>query len=78
MEFGLSFTWSYDPLGVKLKVENKFTPYHHTTRPEIEQYKNKLEWTENTLQEAEEQAVSTSNVKTPLAHEMTTKRGKWT
>jgi len=69
MKFGLNFTWSYDPMGVisKLKVENKFTAYHHTARPEIKQYKNQLEWKENTLQEAEEQAVSTSNVQTPLA-----------
>lgn len=64
MNFGLSFTWSYDPIGMisKFRVENKFTTYHHTARPEIEQYKNQLNWTENTLQEAEEQAVSTSNV----------------
>jgi len=42
MKFGLSFTWSYNPMGVisKLRVENKFTAYHHTTKPEIEQYKN--------------------------------------
>lgn len=42
MKFGLIFTWSYDLMGVisKLRVENKFTAYHHTTRPEIEQYKN--------------------------------------
>ena len=51
MKFSLSFSWSYDPLGVisKLRVENKFTPYHHIARPEIEQFKNQLEWTENTL-----------------------------
>ena len=62
MKFSLSFTWLYDPLGVisRLRVENKFTPYHHTTRPEIEQYKNLLEWKENTLQEVEEHAVYTS------------------
>ena len=37
MQFGLSFTWSYDPLGTisKLRVENKSTPYIHTHRPEI-------------------------------------------
>jgi len=54
MKFGLSFTWSYDPMGVisKLRVENKFTTYHHTARLEIEKYKNQLEWKENTLQEA--------------------------
>ena len=29
MNFSLSFTWSYDPLGIisKLRVENKTTPY---------------------------------------------------
>ena len=78
MKFGLSFTWSYDLMGVisKLWVENEFTTYHHTVKPEIEQYKNQLEWIENTLQEAKEQAISTSNVKTPLAQEKTTKRGR--
>ena len=37
MKFGLSFAWSYDPMGLvsKLKLENKFTAYHHTARPEI-------------------------------------------
>ena len=55
MKFSLSFTWLYDPLGVisRLRVENKFTPYHHTTRPKIEKYKNMLEWKEKTLQEEE-------------------------
>jgi len=78
MKFALSFSWSYDPLGVisKLGLENKFTPYHHTTRPEIEQFKNQLEWTENTLQEAKEQVVSTSNMQTPIAQEKTAKRGR--
>jgi len=78
MKFGLSFTWSYDPMGVisRLRVENKFTPYHHTARPEIEQYKNQSEWKENTLQEAEEQEISTSNIHAPLAQENTTKQGR--
>jgi len=42
MKFGLSFIWYYDPMGVisKLRVENMFTPYYHTTRIEIKQYKN--------------------------------------
>jgi len=50
IQFSLSFTWSYDPLGVisKLRVENKSTTYIHTSKPEIEKYKNQLEWTENT------------------------------
>lgn len=56
MKFSLSFTWSYDPCEIisKLKAEKKITPYIHTSRPNIEQYANQLEWTENTLQEAEE------------------------
>lgn len=45
MKFSLSFTWSYDPWGTisKLRVENKTTPYIHTSRPEIEKYANQLE-----------------------------------
>jgi len=52
MQFNLSFTWSYDPLGIisKLRIETKSTPYFHTPRPKIEKYKNQLEWVENTLQ----------------------------
>lgn len=78
MKFGLNFTWSYDPMGAtsRLIVENKFTAYHHIARPKIEQYKNQLEWKENTVQEDEEQAVSSSNVQTPLAQEKTTKWGR--
>lgn len=51
-KFDLSFTWSYDPLGIisKLRVDTKYTLYFHTTRLEIEQYKNKIEWLPNTLQ----------------------------
>ena len=60
----------------KLRMENKFTAYHHTARLKIEQYKNLLEWVENTLQEAEEQTISTSYVQTPLAQEKSTKRGR--
>lgn len=35
LNFKLSFTWSYDPLGIisKLRVEKKTTPYAHTPRP---------------------------------------------
>lgn len=38
MQFNLSFTWSYDQLGVisKLTVEKKSTTYLHTFRLEIE------------------------------------------
>lgn len=78
MKFSLSFTWSYDPLGVisKLRVENKSTTYFHTFRPKIEKHKNQLEWTENTLQEAEEQWVSTSTVQTIVTQEKTKNRNK--
>lgn len=64
MKFNLSFTLSYDPWGIisKLRVENKTTPYIHTSRPEIEKYVNRSEWVENTLQEVEEQLFSTSNL----------------
>lgn len=76
MKFGLSFTWSCDPLGIisKLRVENKTTPYIHTPRPEIEKYVNQSVWAENTLQEAEEKLVSTSNLQTPTPQEKTIKR----
>ena len=55
MKFSLSFTWSYDPCGIILKliVENKSTPYIHTSRPKIEKYVNQLEWAQKTLQEVE-------------------------
>ena len=33
MRLKLSFTWSYDPLG--MRVEKKTTPYAHTSRSEI-------------------------------------------
>ena len=64
MKFSLSFTWSYDHCGIisKLRVENRSTLYIHTSRPEIEKYANQLEWTENTLYEAEEQLFSTSSL----------------
>lgn len=77
-KFGLSFTWSYDPMGVifRLRVENKFTAYHHTSRHEITQYKNQSQWKENTFQKVEQQKVSTSKVQTPLVQEKTAKRGR--
>ena len=78
MKFSPSFTWYYDPFGVisKLRVENKSTSYFHTPRPEIEKYMNQLEWTEGTLQEAEEQTLSTSALKSPIALERESKRLK--
>lgn len=56
MKFKLSFTWSFDPLGLisKLRVGQKNTPYAHTPRSEIEQYRNHDQWQENTLHEEEE------------------------
>jgi len=43
MMFKLSFTWSYDPLGVisSMWIAKKFAPYMHVAKPEIEQYANK-------------------------------------
>ena len=68
MKFSLSFRWSYDLVGVisKLRVENKSKPYFHSHIPKIEKYMNQLEWTEGTLQEAEEQTMSTSTLQTPV------------
>ena len=45
MKFKLSFTWSYDPLGIisKLRVEQNSAPYTHTPKPEIEKYMNQYE-----------------------------------
>lgn len=71
MIFKLSFTWSYDPFNLilKLRVEQKKTPYTHTPRPEIEQYMNQIQWEENTLQEAEEHVISTTTSQTPTPQE---------
>ena len=71
MKFTHKFTWSYDPLGniSKNRVENKSTPYIHTHRLEIEQFMNQIEWTTNTLQEAEEQVISSSSIQTPVPQE---------
>lgn len=76
MKFSLGFTWSYNPYGIisKLRVDNKNTPYIHTSRPEIEQYVNLLDWAENTLQDAEEQLVSTSSLQTPVPQKKSSKR----
>lgn len=67
MKLSLSFTWSYEPCGIisKLRIENKTTPYIHTSRLEIENYANQLEWIEKTLQEAKEKLFSTSSLQTP-------------
>jgi len=78
MQFNLSFTWSYDPLGVipKLRVEKKSTTYFHTCRPEIERYKNQIQWARNTLQEPEEHLMSTQTLHTPVTQEKIGKRNK--
>ena len=78
MKFKLSFTWSYDPLGIisKLRVEKKITPYAYIVRPKIEQYENKKEWQENTLQEVEEQIVTQTASQTPIPQEKDTKRSR--
>lgn len=78
MKFKLSFTWSYDPLGIiyKLKVEQKTTPYAHTPRPEIEQYMNQEEWQENTLQEVGEQVFISTTAQTPTPREKHAKRAR--
>ena len=76
MQFELSFTWSYDPMGIisKLRVEQKTTPYAHTPRSEIEYYMNQEEWQENTLQEAEEKVFISKTSHTPIPHEKHAKR----
>lgn len=74
--FKLSFTRSSDPLGVisKLMVEQKTIPYIHSTRPEIKQFMNHDEWQENKLQEAKEQAITSTPSQTPLREEKQDKR----
>ena len=68
MGFQPSFTWSYDPHGIisALRVELKATSYTHTSKEEIEKYTNQDEWVEGTLQEADEQVLSTSNVQSSV------------
>jgi len=63
MNFTHSFTWSYDPWGIisKKRVENKSTASIHTQRLEIEKYMNQIEWIPDTLQEADEQVISSSS-----------------
>lgn len=69
MGFQLSFTWSYDPFNIisDLRVELKTTPYNHTPRPEIEKFRNQEQWEENTLQEAKEQVLPPSTLRTPTS-----------
>jgi hypothetical protein len=66
MNFPIRFTWSYDPFGIiyEMRTKQKTTPYMRTQRPEIEKYMNKAEWAENTLQEEEEQTLSTTTSQT--------------
>jgi len=76
MKFKHNFSWSYDPQVIisKLILEQKSTPYAHTSRPEIEQYANQEEFIEGTLQEAEEQLVRQSSMQTQIPKEKEQKR----
>jgi len=76
MKFKPSFTWSYDPLGIisKIRVEQNSTPYAHTPRPEIAQYDNQEQWTENSLKDAKEQLISQSSLQTPIPRDKEIKR----
>ena len=66
MNFKHKFTWSYDFFGIlsKMRIEQKYAPYIHTSRPELKQFMNQEEWKENTLQEVEEKNLYSSQ--TPL------------
>ena len=64
MKIKLSFSWSYDPLGV-ISSMGKSIPYMHVARPEIEQFANRDEQIENTLQEIEEPVSSQTMLETP-------------
>ena len=76
MGFQSIFTWSYDPHGIisAPRVELKTTSYTHTSREEIIKYMNQDEWVEGSLQEAEEQVISTSNIQTPVPNSKQQKR----
>jgi len=50
-------------------VENKSTAYIHTQRPEIKKYMNQIDWMPDTLQEAQEQVISSSSAQTPWHQE---------
>lgn len=67
MNFKHSFTWSYNPFGIisKLRVEQRYAPYSHTSRTKMDQFMNQEEWHENSLQEAEEMVLSTSQTPVP-------------
>lgn len=64
MKFTHIFTWSYEPWGIisKKMAENKSTTFIHTQRPKIEKYKNRIEWMPDTLEEVEEQVISSSSI----------------
>lgn len=76
INFKPNFTWFYDTLGhiSKMRIEKKYTPYSHTPRPEIEQYKNQTLWVENTVQEEEEKNVQSTVSQTQTPQEKTEKR----
>lgn len=66
IKFKSSFSWPYDPLRVisKIRSEQNSTPYVHITKPEIEQFVNREEWEENTVQETEENTSSQTTLDT--------------
>ena len=76
MGFQPIFTWSYDPHGIisSLRFESNTTSYTHTSRAEKEKYMNRDEWIEGSLQEVEEQVISTSNVETLVPESKQKKR----
>ena len=54
-------------LGIfKVITKSMTTSYTHTFRAEIEKYMNQDEWIEGSLQEVEEQVISTLILKTPF------------
>ena len=46
-------------------VEKKFVPYVYIAKPEIEQYANKEEWEDNTIEEVEEIVSNQTTLETP-------------
>ena len=76
LNFHPSFTWSYDSFNIisNLRVELKTTPYNHNPRLEIEKFMNQDQWEENTLQEVEEQTLSTATLHTLVPQDKQGKR----
>lgn len=55
-------------------MELKTTPYNHTRSPKIDKFMNQDKWEENTLQEEEEQTLSTTILHTPVPQDKQGKR----